>query len=115
MRRIPGASGSALCFSELDLDALAFTFDQSHLRRCCLLASSPRVEPAASRLDRLSQHPISLGEPDGLPPTQLVTQPAIPARLRRLTLQRASLFLDLMDDVVYAVQVLLRSLQLQLG
>ena len=64
---------------------------------------------------RGDQLAVAPREQDLLPAAQLVAQPLIAARLRRLPLQRAALLLDLEDDVVDAREVLLRRLELQLG
>src|SRR5204862_2277548 len=77
--------------------------------------AGPRVgQPGPRRLDRLAEQPMALGELHLLPAPQLVAQPLVAPRLRRLPLQRAALLLDLEDDVVHAREVLLRGLELQL-
>ena len=75
-------------------------------------ASASRVRAVSMRLRQLA---IAAGEQHLLPAPQLVAQPLVAARLRRLALQRAALLLDLEDDVVDAREVLLRRLELQLG
>ena len=57
---------------------------------------------------------VALRELHLLPAPQLLAQPPVAARLRRLPLQRAALLLDLEDDVVDAREVLLRRFELQL-
>ena len=69
----------------------------------------------AGSLDVCSQLAVPLREEDFLPAAQLVAQPLVPPRLRRLPLQRAPLLVQLEDDVVDTKQVLLRRLELQLG
>ena len=71
-------------------------------------------EPRPRRLDRLAEQPVALRELHLLPAPQLLAQPLVAPRLRRLPLQRAALLLDLEDDVVDAREVLLRRFELQL-
>ena len=72
-------------------------------------ASRPRVASIASPSSAVALRELHL-----LPAAQLLAQPLVAPRLRRLPLQRAALLLDLEDDVVDAGQVLLRRLELQL-
>ena len=77
-------------------------------------ARAPR--PAAPRADSIvsASWRYFAREQHLLPAPQLVAQPLVAARLRRLALQRAALLLHLEDDVVDAREVLLRGLELQL-
>ena len=75
-------------------------------------ASSSR---RAQRFDLLRGVPVPAGEQQLLPVPQLIAQPLVPARLRRLALQRSELLLELEDDVFEPGQVELRRLELELG
>ena len=79
------------------------------------LALARLGQPRPRRLDALRQLAVPAREQHLLPAPQLLAQPLVAARLRRLALQRAALLLDLEDDVVDAGEVLLRRLELQLG
>src|SRR6185503_9808163 len=98
------------------------------LRRMRALADGRRVTVRLGLLDaEPRQVRLHLRDPRGgggfalapreqhlLPPPQLVAQPLVAPRLRRLALQRAALLLHLEHDVVHAREVLLRGLELQL-
>src|SRR5688572_19931209 len=89
-----------------------FHFANPGQRRALAL---PRLGKAGPRVvDRLCQLAIPPREQHLFPPAQFVAQPLVAPRLRRLTLQRATLLFNFEDDVVDAGQVLLRRLELQL-
>ena len=72
-------------------------------------------KPRAQRFDSLRRLLIAAGEQQLLPVPQLVAQPLVAARLRRLALQRSELLLELEDDVFQAGQIELRRFELELG
>ncbi len=89
-------------------------FDFGHMRRGTGFAGARVRQFRPGRFDRFAEQPVTPGELDLLPPAQLLAEAAIPPCLCRLPLERAALLLDLEDDVVYARQVLLGGLELQL-
>ena len=83
----------------------------------CAAAAVSRARASASRARAASiaspSSAVALRELHFLPAPQLLAQPLVAPRLRRLPLQRAALLLDLEHDVVDARQVLLRRFELQ--
>ena len=86
-------------------------------RRDAAAAAVSRSRASASRAAPIRSPrpaPVLPREQHFLPAPQLVAQPLVAPRLRRLPLQRAALLLDFEDDVVDAREVLLRGFELQL-
>ena len=96
----------AFGLDERDADAAEIRFRCGHRRRRGRLALARVRQPAAQRFDFLRRLLITAGEQQLLPVAQLVAQPLVPARLRRLALERSELLLELEDDVFQAGQVL---------
>ena len=109
--RSPCASAST---SEMRM-RLKSDFGFGHRRRRGGLALARVRQARAQRFDPLRRLLIAAGEQQLLPVPQLVAQPLVAARLRRLALERSELLLELEDDVFEARQVQLRGLELQLG
>ena len=78
-------------------------------------AGARLLEPRLGRFDLARERVVLARELHLLPAAQLLAQPLVAPRARRLALQRAALLLDFEDDVVDARQVLLRGLELELG
>ncbi len=77
--------------------------------------SDPSVgQKGARRLDRFAEQPIAPRELDLFPAAQFLPKPSVTARLSRLPLQRPTLFLHLVHDVVDAREILLRCFELEL-
>ena len=77
--------------------------------------SDPSVgKTGTRRLDRFAEQPIAPRELDFLPAAQLLPKASVTARLCRLPLQRPTLFLHLVHDVVDAREILLRCFELEL-
>ena len=103
-------------FGLLDAQAAQIRFDFGEPRA----PRRPRARarrPAACRAVSIAVRQLAIAprEQHLLPAPQLVAQPLVAPRLGCLALQRATLLLDLEDDVVDAREVLLRGFELQLG
>src|SRR6478609_1997212 len=99
----------------LDPESGEIGLDFGYTRRRGRLALARARQTRARRFDRLRQFTVAAREQDLFPTPQLVTQPFVSARLRRLAFQRPMLLFDFEDDVVDAGQVLLRRFELQFG
>src|SRR5438094_903423 len=115
VRRFARGGGARFRFDELDPHTAEIALDFRDARRRDRLALARLGEPRPRRRDGFRELTILAREEHLLPALQLVAEPLIPPRLRRLPLQRAALLLDLEDDVVDPREVLLCRLQLQLS
>ncbi len=115
VRRLARARRARLGFDELDAQTSEVAVELGHMGRRQRLALARRGQPCARRFDRFRELPVLAREQDLFPSPQLVAQPLVAARLRRLPLQRPALLLDLEHDVVDAREVLAGGLQLELG
>jgi len=102
-------------FRNLDAHPAERTLELRHTRSGGRLTFPHLAQPRARAVNRGGELAVPSGEEHLLPAAQLVAQALIPARFRRLALQRAALFLHLEDDVVDAREVLLGRIELQLG
>src|SRR4029453_12188635 len=84
----------------------------THVRTAPFPSAAPRRQPRSRRLDGECQLAVPTCEQHLFPAPELVPEPLVSPRLRRLTFQRPTLFLHFEDDVVNAGKVLLRRLQL---
>jgi hypothetical protein len=111
----PHGRGRRLGFRQFDAQARQLGLDLRQTRAGHRLLPAGIGEPRARRRDRLPEVMVPPREEHLLPAAQFTAQLPVAAGLRGLALERASLLLDLEDDVVHAGQVLLRGLELQLG
>jgi len=114
MRRLARGRGARLGLGELDAQAPEIRLDFGHVRGRERLALARVAQPCARGPDDVCELAILPREEDFFPAAQLVAQLLIPARLRRLPLQRAALLLHLEDDVVDAREILPGGFELQL-
>ena len=114
MRHLSRLARARFGFHELDANAAERRFHIGDMRGGERFARARLREPRARRRNRLRQLPVLPREQHFLPSPQLVAQPPVSPRLRRLALQRATLLLHLEHDVVDAEQVLLRRFELEL-
>ena len=114
MRRFAGRGRARLGLGQLEAQPAESDFDLGDAGRRDRLALARVASRARADSIVSAELPVLPREQHLLPAPQLVAQPLVAPRLRRLPLQRAALLLDLEHDVVDARQVLLRRLELQL-
>jgi hypothetical protein len=109
-----GGGRGAVGIGELEPQPLEVVLELCHARGGDGLAFAGGREACARRRYRLAEQPVLLCELHLLPAPQLFPKPLVATSLRGLTLERATLLLDLEHDVVNAREVLSCGLELQL-